>query len=223
MTRAARIIVPGVPHHVTQRGNRGMNVFESDADRKAYLRFLKRYSNRYGLDVWGYCLMTNHIHLVVVPQHETALSNALRDTHTVYAMYFNSRTQSNGHVWQGRFYSCPLDDAHLWVAMRYVELNPVRAGMVDCPENYPWSSAAAHCGLRSDPLLTQSFPPPDVDIDWKAWLYAVHHEDTNYERIRNHTRTGRPCGTDSFVAKLETLLKRTLRPKKGGRPRKVKK
>jgi REP element-mobilizing transposase RayT len=147
MSRVARIVVPGYPHHVTQRGNRRADVFETDDDRHAYLRFLKKYGERHGLDIWAYCLMTNHIHLVAVPEREESLARALRDAHTVYAMRFNTRTQMSGHVWQGRFYSCVLDESHLWAAVRYVERNPVRAGMVDRAEDHPWSSARAHCGL----------------------------------------------------------------------------
>jgi len=141
--------VPGYPHHVTQRGNRRADVFETEDDRHAYLRFLKKYGQRHGLDIWAYCLMTNHIHLVAVPEREESLARALRDAHTVYAMRVNTRTQQSGHVWQGRFYSCVLDEWHLWAAVRYVERNPVRAGMVDRAEDHPWSSARAHCGLAT--------------------------------------------------------------------------
>ncbi|MDK1022419.1 MAG: transposase, partial [Candidatus Hydrogenedentes bacterium] len=151
----ARIVVPGFPHHVTQRGNRRADIFESDAVRGAYLRFLKTYCAKRGVSVWAYCLMTNHVHLVVVPQEGASLGTALHDTHTVYAMYFNSRTGFSGHVWQGRFFSCPLDESHHWAAVRYIEQNPVRAGIVDRAEDYPWSSAAAHCGRRSDAVLSE--------------------------------------------------------------------
>ena len=130
MSRVARVVVPGFPHHVTQRGNRRADVFETDGDREAYLRFLKQYADRHGLAVWAYCLMTNHIHLVVVPVREESLGLALRDTHTVYAMHFNTRTKLSGHVWQGRFHSCPLDESHMWASVRYVERNPQN----------PWSS-----------------------------------------------------------------------------------
>ncbi len=146
MSRVARIVVPGFPHHVTQRGNRRADVFEVDADYEAYLRFLKEYADRRGLAIWAYCLMTNHVHLVVVPEREESLGQALRDTHTVYAMHFNGRTDLSGHVWQGRFFSSPLDETYLWAAVRYVERNPVRAGMVERAEAYRWSSAQAHCG-----------------------------------------------------------------------------
>ena len=215
MSRVARIVVPGFPHHVTQRGNRGADVFEVDADRKAYLRFLGKYAERHGLAVWAYCLMTNHVHLVVVPEREASLGLTLRDTHTVYAMYSNTRTELRGHVWQGRFFSCPLDETHLWAAVRYVERNPVRAGMVEQPEAYRWSSAAAHCGLREDALLSKEFPPKGVVADWSEWLAEGEDEKTT-GLIRRQTRTGRPCGAPKFLDQLEGLLKRVLRPKKRG-------
>ncbi|MCP4643821.1 MAG: transposase [bacterium] len=221
MSRVARIVVPGFPHHVTQRGNRRADVFETDGDHDAYLRFMKQYADKRGLVIWAYCLMTNHVHLVAVPVREDSLGLALRDAHTVYAMYFNSRTQLSGHVWQGRFHSCPMDERHLWAAVRYVERNPVRAGMVERAEDYAWSSAAAHCGLRSDPLLSPDFPPPGVVDDWADWLHEEREEDDACERIRQHTHTGRPCGSPTFLDQLEQLLQRVVRPKKGGRPRKT--
>ena len=222
MSRVARVVVRGFPHHVTQRGNRREDIFETGADREAYLRFLKTYCAKRGLSVWAYCLMSNHIHLVVIPQEEASLGTALRDTHTVYAMYFNSRTGLSGHVWQGRFFSCPLDESHHWAAVRYVERNPVRAGMVARAEEYPWSSAAAHCGRRDTGVLSTEFPPSGVIEDWSEWLNAGCDEDEAYAYIRRQTRTGRPCGSSKFLDRLEALLARSLRPKKGGRPRKDK-
>lgn len=223
MTRVARIVVPGFPHHVTQRGNRRAEIFQTDADREAYLRFLQTYCEKRGLSVWAYCLMSNHVHLVVVPQEEASLGDALRDTHTVYAMYFNSRTEWSGHVWQGRFFSCPLDEFHQWAAIRYVEQNPVRAGIVVRAEDYPWSSAGAHCGWRDDAVLSAEFPPPGVIEDWSEWLNVSREEDEAHASIRSQTRTGRPCGSAKFLDELEARLARNLRPKKGGRPRKDKK
>jgi len=242
MSRVARIVVPGYPHHVTQRGNRRADVFETDDDRHPYLRFLKKYGERHGLGIWAYCLMTNHIHLIAVPEREEALAHALRDAHTVYAMRFNTRTQQSGHVWQGRFYSCVLDEANLWAAVRYVERNPVRAGMVDRAEDHPWSSAPAHCrlglspakrsgdgtvpfeardsgapcGNQLDPLLSKEFPPPGVIEDWAEWL-RVEDDPDAVDRIRRQTNTGRPCGGSQFVVALENLLGRILRPAKRGR------
>ncbi len=216
MSRVARVVVPGFAHHVTQRGNRRADVFETDGDRKAYLGYLKRYGDKHGLEVWAYCLMTNHIHLVVVPRRADSLGLTLRDAHTVYAMHFNGRTHMTGHVWQGRFCSCPLDETHLWAAVRYVERNPVRAGLVERAEEYAWSSAAAHCGLRPDGVLSEEFPPAGVIQDWRAWLHEGE-EDDSVERIRRDTKTGRPCGSASFLVQLEHLLRRTLRPGTRGR------
>lgn len=219
MSRIARVVVPGFPHHVTQRGNRCAEVFEDDEDRRTYLRFLKQYATRRGLAIWAYCLMTNHVHLVVVPEREDSLAKGLRDAHTVYAMRFNLRTGLSGHVWQGRFHSCVLDDAHLWAAVRYVERNPVRAGMVEHAEDYPWSSAAAHCGLRADALISDEFPVKGVVEDWAAWLRNEEDEDA-VTRIRRQTHTGRPCGAPAFLTRLGSLLHRDLHPGKRGRKRK---
>ncbi|MCC6143303.1 MAG: transposase [Candidatus Hydrogenedentes bacterium] len=216
MSRVARVVVPGIPHHVTQRGNRRADIFVDEGDREMYLRLLQQYAALHGLAIWAYCLMTNHVHLVAVPEHERSLGRALRDAHTVYAMYFNTRQQLNGHLWQGRFHSSPMDEGHLWAAVRYVERNPVRAGMVAQAEAYPWSRAAAHCGLRSDPLLHTAFPEPGAIEDWSHWLREEDDAET-VERIRRQTHTGRPCGSDGFIARLETLLQRPLRPQTPGR------
>jgi putative transposase len=217
MSRVARIVVSGFPHHVTQRGNRRADIFETDGDREAYLRFLKKYCERRKLSVWAYCLMRNHVHLVVVPEKESSLSEGLRDAHTVYALYFNARTELSGHVWQGRFFSCPLDDSHLWAAVRYVELNPVRAAIVERAETYRWSSAAAHCGLREDTVLSPAFPRAGVINDWAAWLHEpIENEEETHTTISRQTRTGRPCGSSDFMDRIEQLLKRTVRPKHRG-------
>ena len=216
MSRVARIVVPEIPHHITQRGNRQAAIFETDEDRLAYLRFLKKYAAQHGLSVWAYCLMTNHVHLVAVPGHLASLGCGLRDTHTVYAMYFNSRTAYSGHVWQGRFYSCPLDDPHLWAAVRYVERNPVAAGIVERAEAYRWSSAGAHCGLCSDDLLSPDFPRPGVVENWSTWL-AQPDEGELTAYIRQQTHTGRPCGNEGFLEYVENLLNRGVRPAKRGR------
>lgn len=130
MARFARVVAVDVPHHVTQRGNARQVILSNDADRGAYLELLRQYSELHWLSVLGYCLMSNHVHLIVVPCSAEAMAQTLKQTHGRYASYWNARNSSSGHVWQGRFYSCPLDESHLWKALRYVELNPVRAGMV---------------------------------------------------------------------------------------------
>ena len=213
MPRIARVVVPGCPHHVTQRGNRRVDVFLAEEDRRRYLFLLGRYAERYGLRIWAYCLMGNHVHFVAVPDEPVSLGRTFRDTHQAYASWFNDKTGEMGHLWQGRFFSCILDDAHLWSAVRYVERNPLRAGLVARAEDWPWSSAAAHCGLRRDAILSQVEMPWPVP-DWSAYLRD--EDEAAVEAIRRQTRTGRPCGSTGFVEHLESLLGRVLRPRKRG-------
>ncbi len=156
MPRLARTVCAQVPHHITQRGNRREDIFFTDEDRQAYLDWLKEYAEKYEVAILAYCLMTNHIHLIAVPATETGLQQVLKPLHMRYAQRFNRTRGWKGHVWQGRFFSSALDDDYLWAALRYVERNPVRAKMVRKAENYHWSSAGGHCGLRPDSLLTES-------------------------------------------------------------------
>ncbi|MGB7161246.1 MAG: transposase, partial [Tepidisphaeraceae bacterium] len=145
MPRVARVVVPGVPHHVTQRGNNRQDVFFVDDDRLAYLRILAQQCRKHGVAILGYCLMGNHVHLVVIPATADALAKAIGRTHWLYAQYVNRSHGRSGHLWQNRFYSCALDDEHTVFAMRYVEWNPVRARICRAARRYRWSSAAAHC------------------------------------------------------------------------------
>jgi putative transposase len=221
MPRVARIVIPDIPYHITQRGNRREDVFFSDEDRLVYLKLLAQYATLHGLDVKAYCLMTNHVHLVAVPATANALSGALKPVHLRYTQHVNWTQNVSGRLWQGRFFSCALDDAHFLQAVRYVERNPVRAGLVAHAEDYPWSSAAAHCGLRVDALVSKA-PGPARDIgDWKTWLREPDDETAN-EALRRNTRTGRPLGGESFLNLLEHLLGHTVRPRKAGRPAKNK-
>ena len=215
MARILRIVIPGCPHHVTQRGNRNMPLFHTDTDRRVFLSMLGKYANKHGLAIWAYCLMTNHVHLIAVPQAPASLPRTMRDGNSAYAAYLNRTETATGHVWQGRYYSCPTDDAHLWAAVRYIERNPVRAGMVARAEDYAWSSAQAHCAMRDNALLTGGFPPPGAIDDWKAWLSDEDPRAT--ELIRHQTRLGRPCGSVGFVEMIESLLARRVQPGKRGR------
>jgi putative transposase len=137
VTRLARVIAVDVPHHVTQRGNARRFILDCDADRMAYLNLLRQNIELHGVGLIGYCLMSNHVHLVVTPHNADGLALALRHTHGRYAIYWNAVNQSSGHAWQGRYYSCPLDRVHLWEALRYTELNPVRAGLTSEAEAWP--------------------------------------------------------------------------------------
>lgn len=221
MPRISRAVVEGVPYHVTQRGNRKEEVFFDDEGRKKYLEWLREYSQKHGLKIWAYCLMTNHVHLVVVPNYRDSLEKVLRPLHMRYAQYVNKERGWSGHLWQGRFFSCALDDSYLWAAVRYVERNPVRARLTDFPEDYTWSSAASHCGKKKDRVLSQDFPPPRIIEDWSAWLREPEkHEEVDI--LRRNTHKGLPCGNESFISRLETVLKRSLRFRPPGRPMKEK-
>ena len=215
--RTARTVVPGLPHHVTQHGNRNAAVFEDDGDRGVYIAMLRRSASRNGVEIWSYCLMTNHVHFVAVPNSEKGLTGAFHDAHSAYSNWFNRKTGIAGSLWRGRFYSCVMDEPHLWAAVRYVERNPVPAGLVQRAEEYPWSSAPARPGLRTDPLLSGAFPFPGVVADWRAWLAD---EDVNMSNaIRRNTLLGLPCGSPEFTHELESRFGRLLRHKKAGRPR----
>ncbi len=216
MARAARVVVPGMPHHVTQRGNRRARVFVRPGDMDSYMGALSDSARQHGLDIWAYCLMSNHIHLVAVPAREDAMAIVLRDVHSAYAQEFNRREGFSGHLWQGRYYSCVLDERHLWAAVRYVERNPVRAGIVARAEEYPWSSARAHCGLQEDRLLAPGLPLLDQVRDWRGWL-GEEDVSREAEAIRRCTRAGSPCGGEAFIEGLERKLGVPLRPRQLGR------
>ncbi len=224
MPRIARAVAVGVPHHVTQRGNNRQDVFFVDEDRAAYLRLLNTHAERFQLIVYGYCLMTNHVHLIVVPQHEHSLAKAVGRTHYDYTRYVNRLHGRSGHLWQNRFFSCPLDDDHYWTAMCYVERNPVRAKMVRKAWRYPWSSAGAHVtGEDTAELLDLSEWRRKKDRDDWADHLAQPQDDQTVSGIRSSLRTGRPLGSDTFVSKVETFLNRRLRAAPVGRPRKARK
>ncbi len=218
MARLPRVVVVDIPYHVTQRGNAQQVVLSNDADRITYLDLLSRYSQLYGLCLLGYCLMSNHVHLIAVPTTTEAMAQTLKQAHGRYASYWNARQSATGHVWQGRFYSCPLDLSHLWAALRYAELNPVRARLVRAPEQWPWSSAAAHCGLISpDPRLhMETWQKRWTPSEWRQYL-AEGESQTELSALRRCTHTGRPLGTPDFVSSLEKVILRRLTPRKAGR------
>jgi len=222
MPRPRRCVLPQYPHHVRQRGVRRDAVFHDETDRLVYLRALKNGCEDHGVRIWAYALMTNHVHLVAVPEAENSLSRALHLAHTEYSVYFNSKYGFSGHLFQGRPGICAMDDAHLWNGIRYVELNPVRAGMVKRAEEYLWSSAAAHCGLRDDTLLANDFPPSGIIDDWTKWL-KLDQSAEEQRSIRRHTSTGRPWCTPELLIQLEKLTGRDLKLRRPGRPRKEEK
>ena len=232
MPRVARIVIPDCPHHVTQRGNNRQDVFFVDDDRVRYLEILGEQAERFGVTVEGYCLMTNHVHLIATPHAADSLAKAVGRTHWLYTQYVNRLHGRSGHLWQNRFYSCALDDEHFWSAMVYVERNPVRARLVRRAWRYRWSSAAAHCEQET---ATGSVPPPADPpflLDLAAWARRLPpggtwrdsllspSDEALAEKLRLWTHRGRPLGSESFVSKLERLVGRRLRPLPVGRPRK---
>lgn len=223
MRRLPRTVFANLPHHVTQRGNRREDIFFTDEDREAYLSWLKEYCDKHQVEVLAYCLMTNHVHLVVVPATDDGLHLVLKPLHMRYAQRINRAHGWKGHLWQGRFFSSPLDEAYLWAAVRYVERNPVRAGMERRAENYRWSSAAAHCGKRTDSLLhlESAWCKQFAAIDgWSVWL-AEGDETEEVQILRQNVEKGLPCGDANFVQRLGNLVGRQLEYRPQGRPRMV--
>lgn len=218
MARLSRIVVPGYPHHVTQRGVRSMEVFDSEEDRREYLEMLGAEIARHGVAILAWCLMTNHVHFIAVPHRVTSLARAFGGTHRRYTRMKNFALGVRGYLFQGRFGSCVLDENHLMAAARYVELNPVRAGLVAVPWEYAWSSARFHMGMADhDPLVTDRTLLGLVR-DWEHFLSA--EEDTSWRELRQCTHTGRPAGGDAFVSMVEDLTGRDLSKGIPGRPRK---
>jgi putative transposase len=221
MPRAARTVFADLPHHITQRGNRREDVFFDDDDRETYLTWLGEYAAKFHVEVAAYCLMRNHIHLILIPSTEDGLQNLLKPLHMRYAQRLNRKRQQQGHIWQGRYFSSVLDPDYFRSCLRYVERNPVRARVVRKAETYPWSSARGHCGLAKDALL-KAKPAWRSDFDdidnWSKWL-AEPDEEAALLILRRNAMMGLPCGSERFVNRVEKLAGRNLHFKPRGRPR----
>ena len=219
MARMARVVVPFYPHHVTQRGNRRQRTFFGDEDYATYLKLLSKFCLKVKTQVWAYCLMPNHVHLVMVPSCKEGLRAALAETHRRYAITVNSRNEWRGHLWQERFYSFPMDETHLLSAVRYVELNPVVAGLCQRAEDWAWSSARAHVKGADDGLVEVAPMLSRID-DWGAYL--SDGSDNDIERqIQKHGHTGRPLGDQTFVNTLERITGRNLKQRRRGPKKKA--
>ncbi|MFA5356791.1 MAG: transposase [Candidatus Omnitrophota bacterium] len=203
MPRIARVVAVGLPHHITQRGNYKQKVFFSADNRKRYLAWLKEYSAKYGLSILAYCLMPNHVHFVAVPDKKDSLARTFNVAHMCYAQYLNKQLNQRGHLWQGRFYSCVLNQAHLTLAARYIERNPVRAGIVGKPWDWKWSSAAGHTNRKIDWLLGSCDLLKLVDIPSAAWekYIDIAEDETFLQNIRKSTLTGLPFGAVKVVSR----------------------
>ena len=214
MARMVRLVVPNYPHHVTQRGNRRQPTFFHPSDYHSYLTILEEEKEQASVEVWAYCLMPNHVHLVVVPESVDGLAKLFKQTHRRYTSRINKQRGWQGHLWQERFHSCVLDEDHLIATVRYVELNPVRAGLCRNPEGWTWSSVHSHVLGISDSIVSVE-PMLRLVNNWNDYL-AAGVSDRDLERIRRNSKTGRPLASKSFTRRLEQKTGRILQPRKPG-------
>jgi putative transposase len=215
MARLARLVIPGLPHHVTQRGNGRAQTFFGDADYTLYRRLLAQSCRAAEVAVWAWVLMPNHVHLILVPSDPDGIRRALAPVHRRYAGHIHAREQRSGHFWQGRFGAVPMDEAHLCAALRYIALNPVRARLVERAEAWPWSSVHAHLTGRPDGMT--ELAPVLERYPCFADLVEGDPDDEAFVRLRRAESIGRPLGDDGFIARLEELTHRSLKPAKRGR------
>ncbi len=216
MPRIARLVVPGLPHHVTQRGNRRQKTFFNRKDYAVYRDWLAESCDRAKCEIWAYCLMPNHVHVIIVPSDEDGLRKTFADLHRRYTARINARLQITGYLWQGRYGSVVMDEDHLLDAIRYVSLNPVRAGLVQQAEEWAWSSVRAHLSGQDDGIVRVA-PVLDRIGDFRAFLCQDFVEALAYGPLRRAEKVGRPVGGDNWLRALEERTGRTLRPQKRGR------
>jgi len=218
MPRPLRVIVPSVPHHITQRGNYQQRVFHRDEDRRLYLDLLAEFLPHHGVALEGYCLMPNHVHLIATPHTAKGLSRALQRIHSSFARAIHLRLRRTGHLWQSRFHSVALDEEHFWAALLYVERNPVRAGLVVTPGEWRWSSARAHLGDRPNRQLDLVRWKERMDASrWKAYLERGQRVAGIEDRIRAATLSGFPVGDEAFHEEAKRVTGREVAPGRPGR------
>ena len=220
MPRIARVVLPGLPHLIVQRGNNRADVFFSPEDREVYLYLVKSYSEKWCAPVICYCLMTTHAHLLVTPSSEVSLQKMMQGITLCYTQHINRKYGRTGRLWESRYQSCIVEQrSYLWVVARYVEQNPVRAMLAKAPADYPYSSASAHLNSLPDPVLGASLYPEGAQNDYSEFM---RHDTLEQEEIiiRKSLKTGRPLGTDKFVREMEIRLNKKLTVLPTGRPRK---
>ncbi|MBU1863045.1 MAG: transposase [Candidatus Omnitrophica bacterium] len=217
MPRQSRVVIPDIAHHVTQRGNYQQTVFESDNDFRKYRSWIKEYSEKYNVEILAFCLMRNHVHFIVIPKTIDGLSRTFNTTHMRYAQYINKKRGVVGHLWQGRFFSCLLDDVHLYRAIRYVECNPVRKRIVAAAWDYQWSSARDHVGGEKGiiPLRESLEMTPE---EWQSYL--TESDSEMVKEIRLKTKRGNAVGTAAFMKRIEQEAKRSFQCINPGRSKK---
>lgn len=213
MARMPRVVVPGYPHHVTQRGNRRMKTFFSDSDYQLYLELLSKYKDDAEVEIWAYCLMPNHTHIVAVPHREDSLASLFRQVHRHYSRHINIRENWRGHLWQERFHSFVMDEQYLMTAVRYVELNPLRAHLCSTLAAWPWSSYHSHVNGIEDGVVTIS-PMLERVSRWDEYIHDTVQLSDN--EFRKHGSTGRPAGAENFIDLIEAITGRELRRRKPG-------
>jgi len=214
MARLARVVIPGLPHHVTQRGNGRARTFFADADYPLYRDLLGQHCRAAGVEVWAWCLMPNHVHLILVPSDADGLRRVLAAVHRRYAGIIHARRRRTGHFWQGRFGAAVMDETHLAAALAYVSLNPVRARLVERAQDWRWSSARAHLAGKHDGITARA-PIKERFPDF-AELLASAPAAAAFARLRAAESIGRPLGDDRFLARIERLTARRLRSGKRG-------
>ncbi len=218
MARLARVVIPGHPHHITQRGNGRARTFFSDADYALYRDLLAEHCRAAKVEVWAWCLMPNHVHLILVPSDADGLRRALSAVHRRYAGIIHARRKRSGHFWQGRFGAAVMDEAHLAAALRYVSLNPVRARLVTRARDWRWASTRAHLTGKSDGVT--ALAPIRGRFPRFADLLDDEPAAEMFDRLRAAESIGRPLGDDRFLATIERLTKRRLRAgKRGPKPK----
>lgn len=214
MARLARLVVPGLPHHVTQRGNRRERVFFEDDDWRAYLALIAAAARKAKTEIWSYCLMPNHVHFIMAPATVDGLRATFAEAHRRYTARIHARFKWSGHLWQGRFNSVAMDEPHFYAAARYVPTNPVRAGLTTAAADWPWSSVHAHLAGRDDGVVTVA-PMLDRTGDFAAFLDEEENKPA-IDALRLARSTGRPVGAADWIANIEAQTKRTLAPEKRG-------
>ena len=222
MPRIARVIAAEYPHHITQRGNNRADVFFNDEDKEYYLQTLKKYGDEYHVNIWAYCLMTNHVHILAVPEYEESLARSVGRTNLLYTQYVNRKYKRSGRLWQNRFFSAIVEaESYLWAVVRYIEKNPVKSKLVKKPEDYRWSSCKSNISGKSDGRLSKQGWLDEKDRDTYRQFLMQQDPETE-QKIRHATSTGRPLGSEGFMKKLERKLSRRILPGKAGRPKKEK-
>jgi putative transposase len=214
MARLARFVVPGLPHHVTQRGNGRARTFFIDADYAFYRDLLAASCRAAGVEIWSWVLMPNHVHLILNPADEDGIRRALAPVHRRYAGTIHARLRRTGHFWQGRFGAVAMDEAHLAAAARYIAQNPVRARLVQKAADWRWSSVHAHLSGLDDGVTT--LPPIRDRFPEFAAFIEMEAEPALLERLRRAESIGRPLGDDAFIGALEAQSQRVLKPRRRG-------